>query len=242
MGYPAKYLSPGEQIALEVHPHWKYLARPASAVAALTGGAFYALATTLARWAEVALAGVLVAALGWLVGRYLRWATTSLVVTSHRLILRRGVLSRSGQEILLDRLTDISCAQSLWDRALGCGDVLLESPGRDSPEVFPDLPHPVAVQNEIYRLINLRRGGPSVAGAGGYAGGTGSGGAPAATGAAGPEGTWAYGAPSEAGESAARPTGPSVAEQLSQLDDLRRRGVISRREFAAKKAELLSRM
>jgi Short C-terminal domain len=34
----------------------------------------------------------------------------------------------------------------------------------------------------------------------------------------------------------------SVAEQLSQLDDLRRRGVISRREFAAKKSELLSRM
>ncbi len=35
---------------------------------------------------------------------------------------------------------------------------------------------------------------------------------------------------------------PTVAEQLSQLDDLRRRGVISRREFAAKKSELLSRM
>jgi hypothetical protein len=34
----------------------------------------------------------------------------------------------------------------------------------------------------------------------------------------------------------------TVADQLSQLDDLRRRGVISRREFAAKKAELLSRM
>jgi hypothetical protein len=33
-----------------------------------------------------------------------------------------------------------------------------------------------------------------------------------------------------------------VADQLSQLDDLRRRGVISRREFAAKKAELLQRM
>jgi hypothetical protein len=34
----------------------------------------------------------------------------------------------------------------------------------------------------------------------------------------------------------------SVADQLSQLDDLRKRGIISRREFAAKKAELLSRM
>jgi hypothetical protein len=36
--------------------------------------------------------------------------------------------------------------------------------------------------------------------------------------------------------------GLSLAEQLSQLGDLRKRRVISRREFAAKKAEILSRM
>ncbi len=40
----------------------------------------------------------------------------------------------------------------------------------------------------------------------------------------------------------AGPREPSVADQLQELDDLRKRGVISRREFAAKKAELLSRM
>ena len=36
--------------------------------------------------------------------------------------------------------------------------------------------------------------------------------------------------------------GPSIPAQLDQLDDLRKRGVITEAEFAAKKAELLNRM
>ena len=246
MGFPAKLLNPGEEVSVDVRPHWKYLFMPASAVTLVLAGCVVALVSQVPEWALLALGALLVVCLIWLAGRYLRWTTTQLVVTNERLVIRKGVLKRSGREILLDRLTDISYVQSLWDRILGCGDVLLESPGRDSPEVFPDLPRPVSIQNEIYRLINLRRGGPSVAGTGGYSSGTGSGGAPATTVAAGggPEGTWAYGVPSGTGEdnAPAGPTGLSVGEQLSQLDDLRRRGLISRREFAAKKAELLSRM
>ena len=37
-------------------------------------------------------------------------------------------------------------------------------------------------------------------------------------------------------------TGASIPEQIEKLDDLRKRGVISEQEFAAKKAELLNRM
>ncbi len=139
----------------------------------------------------------------------------------------------------MDRLTDISYNQSLFDRLLRCGDVLIESPGRDSPEVFPDLPHPVAIQNEIYRLINERRGAPAVAGTGDWAPGSPG----AGPGLAGPPPAPAPGAgPGEVGAPEGAPGGSSVAEQLSQLDDLRKRRVLSRREFAAKKAELLSRM
>jgi hypothetical protein len=160
-------------------------------------------------------------------------------------------------------LTDITYNQSLLDRILGCGDTLLESPGRDSQEVFPDLPHPVRIQNEIYRLINQRRPGAWVAGTGDAAasgaGAFGSGpfntGALSAGAVGDPAGASAGGANAQGGSSSpapfagvaatdppAGPREPSVADQLSQLDDLRKRGVISRREFAAKKAELLSRM
>jgi hypothetical protein len=164
--------------------------------------------------------------------------------------MRKGVLRRSVREILLDRLTDITYNQTLLDRIMGCGDILLESPGRDSPETFPDLPHPVRIQNEIYRLINQRRPGAWVAATGDPAASGVGAGAPAGPviSAIGPAPS-PGGAPSTAPfagvaatDQPAGPREPSVADQLTQLDDLRKKGVISRREFAAKKAELLSRM
>jgi membrane protein YdbS with pleckstrin-like domain len=250
MGYPEKSLNPGEQLAIDVRPHWKYLAGPIFAVAVVVVGSVEALVEDVPHWAEVALAVLLVLCLVWLLGRYIKWVTTSFVVTTERLIMRKGVLRRSVREILLDRLTDITYNQTLLDRIMGCGNILLESPGRDSPETFPDLPHPVRIQNEIYRLINQRRPGAWVAatgdpaasgvGAGAAAGPVTSAGgpAPAPGGAPGP----APFAGVAATDQPAGPREPSVADQLTQLDDLRKRGVISRREFAAKKAELLSRM
>ncbi len=166
MGYPEKSLNPGEQVSIDVRPHWKYLAGPIFAVAVVVVGSVVALVESVPHWAELALAALLVLCLLWLGGRYIRWVTTSFVVTTERLIMRKGILRRTVREILLDRLTDITYNQTLLDRILGCGDILLESPGRDSQEVFPDLPHPVRIQNEIYRLINLRRPGASVAGTG----------------------------------------------------------------------------
>jgi len=258
MGYPEKSLNPGEQVSIDVRPHWKYLAGPIFAVAVVVVGSVVALVESVPRWAELALAALLVLCLLWLGGRYVRWVTTSFVVTTERLILRKGILRRTVREILLDRLTDITYNQTLLDRILGCGDILLESPGRDSQEVFPDLPHPVKIQNEIYRLINQRRPGSWVAGTGDPAGhsaapsGAGAptnapGNAPSSVsgGVAPAAGDAPSSAPFAGVAATDAPAGPrelSVADQLSQLDDLRKRGVISRREFAAKKAELLSRM
>ena len=39
-----------------------------------------------------------------------------------------------------------------------------------------------------------------------------------------------------------QPAGLSIPEQIEKLDELRKRGVISEQEFAAKKADLLNRM
>jgi uncharacterized membrane protein YdbT with pleckstrin-like domain len=156
MSYPSKFLSPDEHVVLDVRPHWKYMARPLLAVVVLMGGSVYALVAQLPRWAELALAGALATCLAWLVVRYLRWATTRFVVTSQRLISRRGVLSRTGREIMALKLTDVSYHQSLLDRVVGAGDLLIESPGRDSKEVFADLPHPAAILAEINRVVTHR--------------------------------------------------------------------------------------
>ena len=61
MGYPEKLLNPGERVAVDVVPHWKYLALPAVSVAIVLAGAIVALQSQLPRWADLAIAGVMVA-------------------------------------------------------------------------------------------------------------------------------------------------------------------------------------
>ena len=254
MGYPDKLLNPGEYVAVDVVPHWKFMARSALVTALVLAGAIVALQLQPPRWAELAIAGLMVLSLVWLLERYLRWVTTSFVVTNQRLILRKGVLRRSGREIMLDRLSDISYKQTVTDRLLRCGDILLESPGREGQEVVVDVPRPVRIQNEISRLVSQRQTaqappaaswpGPSPAPTGSVTGGVAGAGTSSgelARGTVTGSGRVYVGlAPSEV--TTGPLSEPTVAEQLTQLDDLRRRGVISRRELAAKKSELLSRM
>lgn len=195
-------------MALETRPHWKYLAPPVAAAAIVVIGGIVALVLSAPHVVDYLVLAVLLVALGWLFVRYLRWRSTLLVVTNMRLIHRSGILSKDGREIPLDHLADISYRQTLLDRILRAGDLVLESAGRDSEEVFPALPRPAQIQNEIYRQIeecNARRRG------------------------------YAVPPPPAAHE-------PSIPEQINQLDELRRRGILTDQEFAAKKAELLQRM
>ena len=207
-----KRLVQGEAVVVDVRPHWWYLAGPVAVLALVIAGAIAALVEGIPGWADWIIVVALAVAALWLAGRYLRWVTTRLIVTTTRIVERRGILGRTGREIPLTALTDIGYRQSIFDRIIGAGDVVIESAGRDGQEVFPDLPHPAAIHNEIYaQLQNRRFGGPP--------------------------------APGPANGPAPAPTGPAtIPEQIDQLDQLRRRGVITEREFEAKKAELLDRM
>jgi uncharacterized membrane protein YdbT with pleckstrin-like domain len=94
-----------------------------------------------------------VVALLWFLGRYAKWVTTNFVLTSDRLIYRSGVMSRQGREIPLERLNDVSFHQSLLQRLLGAGDLLVESGGERGQEQFGSFAHPQDTQNEIHRAI-----------------------------------------------------------------------------------------
>jgi membrane protein YdbS with pleckstrin-like domain len=150
-------LNPGEEVVLDVRPHWWYLTAPVVVLVIVIVGSLYA-AIAAPSWTDWVALVVLVLAAGWMLRRYVRWTSTRLVVTTSRLIRRTGVLSRTGREIPLAALTDVSFRQTLWGRVIGEGDLLLESAGRDGREVFPDLPHPADIQREIaYQVDQLRR-------------------------------------------------------------------------------------
>jgi len=92
----------------------------------------------------------------WVLVQLIKWRTTYFVVTSHRLIYRQGVVSRDGVEIPLERVNNVNFGQSVLERMLGVGDLLIESGGKDGQQTFTDIAQPERVQNIIHSTIQAR--------------------------------------------------------------------------------------
>lgn len=162
MPYPKKNLNSNETIALDMHPHWWYFAEPVSAlVAVIILSILQAAKGPDGKTGDVlrlALIGLLILTALWVVGRYLKWITTNFVMTSQRLIFRQGVFAKSGIEIPLDRVNNVNFNQSIFERILGAGDLLIESGGEDGQQRFTDIRNPEKVQNLLHAQVEVARG------------------------------------------------------------------------------------
>lgn len=149
VAYPSNLLNDNEDIVFDRNPHWSFLIG-AAAMVAMALLALVVLLVVATSYAWVGAVIVLIALIGS-AGRYLRWKTTDFVLTTDRLIVRQGILSKAGLEIPLDRVTNISFHQALWERVLGTGDLVVESAGESGHQSFTDVARPSYVQNMIYR-------------------------------------------------------------------------------------------
>jgi len=167
MPFPKRLLLDGETVALDLRPHWWFFAGPLFAgipviVLLVTAIKQNGDVQTVALWAVAAIA------LGWAVwlgSRLVSWQLTHFVVTSDRLVFRSGILAKHMRDIPLEKVNDLASSQSLFERMIGAGDLLIESAGERGQEVFSHIPHPDAVQQEIYRQMeanNARRHGVAV--------------------------------------------------------------------------------
>jgi uncharacterized membrane protein YdbT with pleckstrin-like domain len=155
MPYPSRLLNDYETVAVDLHPHWWYFAQP---VAALIGSMLfgvlakiYADGTGTLRVAVVYFViALIVASMAWVVVRYLKWTTTSFVITSDRLIFRTGVVSKMGVEIPLERINTIHFSQKVFERLTGSGDLIIESGGEDGQQRFTDIRRPDQMQKAIH--------------------------------------------------------------------------------------------
>jgi uncharacterized membrane protein YdbT with pleckstrin-like domain len=84
---------------------------------------------------------------------WLRWKTTSYELTTRRLRLRRGILSRSGRDFPLIRISDVSFSHGLLDRLLGCGKLIVESAGEHGQLVLTEIPEVERVQATLFQLV-----------------------------------------------------------------------------------------
>lgn len=217
MPYPQENLHPSEELVLDLHPHW-WTITPSMLVLALA--LIFGISILALDWADPVklLAAVAVlAALVWFLLRLLQLVTTHFVLTSDRVIFRTGIIAKRGVEIPLDSVNAIHFAQKIWERALGLGDLRVDSASIEGVSVFENIRKPNRVQNEIYMQMegNENRKFDRVS--------------------TGINTTLAAQQP-------AAPPVQSITDQIEKLSELRDRGVLSEEEFQAKKAELLQRM
>ena len=228
MAFPERLLSEDEELIYDLRPHWLTLVVPALltiAVVVAVGALWVVMpAGDLQQPGRMAV-GVLglVVLLATVVGRVLRWATTHFVLTTERLIFRSGVVAKFGREIPLERINDVTFSQSLFERMIGAGDLLLESAGEHGQSRFSNIRDPEAVQLEIYRQMeaNDRRRA-------GYA-------------TTQPNPVVADRTPTPPVHTPPARS-PTPLDDLERLANLRDRGAVTEEEFQRMKRELLDRM
>lgn len=159
MAYPTRLLTDDEHVLKDFNPHWRVLLLPiAMAVVMLLVAGIATWAASLQGWA---ISGwiwlvALLAATVFALPRVIAWKYTQYVLTSERIIVRSGVVARSGTEIPLENINNVLFNQTAMERALRYGDVLVESAGSMGQSRLANIPDPERFQSEIYRAREAR--------------------------------------------------------------------------------------
>jgi uncharacterized membrane protein YdbT with pleckstrin-like domain len=152
----SKFLLPHERQVISVNQHPAVLIRPVFEV--LVGLA-------IAGWVSISVAHgndtvILVIWIFWallllrLLWKVFDWLTNYFVITSQRLLLTQGFLTRKVEMIPLDKVTDMSFQRSMMGQLLGYGRFIVESAGQNQAMRIVDLlPHPEQLYLEVCELI-----------------------------------------------------------------------------------------
>ncbi|MBF6334044.1 PH domain-containing protein [Nocardia transvalensis] len=160
MGYPEELLAPDEQLLLHRHPHWKMLFWPAvtfivaTALAGFAGGVAWRHTEATARNAVlIAIAAVWVALVLWrCAAPVLRWNSTHFIVTDRRVLVREGVLTHTGIDIPMNRISSVQFRHGLFDRMLGTGTLIIDAASGD-PLEYDDIPQVQKVHALLYHEV-----------------------------------------------------------------------------------------
>ena len=151
-----KYLLPHEHQVITVRKHPAVLIGPiAISLAGLVIAAV--ISTTVARHNSGVVGFVWIAwavVLLWLVYKVWEWSQDYFIVTSRRMLLATGVITRKVAMMPLVKVTDMSFQRSSLGRLLGYGEFILESAGQDQAlRVVDYLPYPEQLYLEVCGLI-----------------------------------------------------------------------------------------
>jgi len=151
-------LTQDEHLVLLLHPHWKTLIRPFAVAVLVIAIALIAevlIPSNSAAAVErlVVAAVAILAVMLWLIVPVLRWRTTTYELTTRRLRVRSGIVTRHGRDIPLARINDVSFEKGPLDRLLGSGRLVVESAGEHGQILLDDIPRVEFTQATLFRLV-----------------------------------------------------------------------------------------
>ena len=130
MKFIERTLPENEEIELPITFHWTHL--------------FFA-------WLSLFFLWWLVIGIFIFIARYIEKWTTERALTNKRLIIKRGLISRKTEEISCNRIEEVNLSQTVIQRILGSGDILIRGVG--AGEIFlRNIDDPIGVQKKINQL------------------------------------------------------------------------------------------
>jgi uncharacterized membrane protein YdbT with pleckstrin-like domain len=165
VSYIDDHLLADERIVYRTRPHWIMFAGPLSlGVAGLVLG--IALQVFQRDYWYVG-AAVMVLALVFAVGPWLRYISSEFAVTNMRVLARLGLIQRHSLETLLTKIEAIGVEQDLTGRLLNYGTITLTGTG-GTRETITQIPAPLEFRRQVQAQIvalESRREPASLAGA-----------------------------------------------------------------------------
>lgn len=156
MGLSSNLLGGGEYEIAHLRTHPKVLIWPTVALVAILVVAIVAMVFMPTSWQPISgivLAVIaLVAAVPLFIMPLVRWLTTTYSITNRRLITRTGIITRSGHDIPLRRISNVSYEHHLTDRIFGCGSLVFTT-SAEEPLVLRDIPDAERIGVKISEML-----------------------------------------------------------------------------------------
>jgi len=177
MPYPDKLLAEDEEVVRHLHPHWSTVFWPVVRFLLIVGATSFGAAVIpdgrqQGSYRLVLLAVAVVLLLVTVAVPLARWRATHYVVTTHRLLFREGILARRGRDLGLGRITDVSYTQTLGERVISSGTLIIETAGEGGATVLHRIPDSNGVQQLLDHMVeeDADRRAQESAGHGGHGG------------------------------------------------------------------------
>jgi uncharacterized membrane protein YdbT with pleckstrin-like domain len=156
----APRLAPGEQVMFQGHPSWRSIlgfyikGLLVILVIAFLVGLVTRIANDETDTGLVVLVAVIGVAIVILAG-FIKRVTTHYTITTRRLHIQRGIISRDIQETRLERVQNVNFNQSPLERLLQVGDVDFDTAaGDDYNFIFVGVADPAEVVEQVDRATH----------------------------------------------------------------------------------------